>query len=129
MTCNAVNIYIHELNHSGVCMAAIAVSNALSEQGYNVNLVVIGEGTTLPTELNAHVGLIKLGAKRGQRVTGKILYLLSSSYKIAMFARERKIQNSLFWGKEFTSIAVFLRILSLFNSRIVVLWLQIHQHI
>ncbi len=101
-------ILIHELNHSGVAVAATTLANIMHNKNMPYRLVVIGEKQG---QAHNNLKIDFLGIKRGRGVFGKIKYFLQCFFKLPVFLAKNKCKNLFVWGKEFTVMAVFFRIL------------------
>lgn len=106
-----VIVIIHELNHSGVSNAASMLVNSLVEHKIKARLVVVGESCSLPFPISKDVNVLFLGARWRKSLPGKVLYLLSSLWRLARFIRMDRPKHLFVWGKEFCAISVALRML------------------
>jgi len=114
-----IHIFIHTLNHSGLVHAAVMMANGIVEKGYKVNLIVVDEQVKSPYVINNEIDVKFLEVKRGEGAIGKIRYLLQSALRIKKYIQEAKAENLFVWGKEFTSVIVFLRKLFAIDAKII----------
>lgn len=118
-----IHIVIHTLNHSGLVHAAVMLANGLVKKDYEVNLVVVGYRTTSPYLIDNKIKIKFLNINRGNSQIGKIKYFLKSCKLLKKYIKTHNAKNIFVWGKEFTSVAVFLR--SIFRMKIKIIGVNV----
>lgn len=100
---------IHELNMTGVPMAALNLIRGLKAQdkSSDITLVVIGEKPK--KDIPKDIKIIFLGVKRGHGLIGKVRYLFQSLYELWSFLRVVQVKSLFVWSKEFAAICKVIK--------------------